>query len=243
MRRSARNTLIAVLPSSAAARRAGIILSVATLAVLIAFVTTFTFERFTSVSTGKRLFDIGGENNVPTWWNSTLLTLVALGALGASRIVASSSAPERRAWRVIAVAAAYLSIDETASLHEQLGDVVPSGFDPPTYAWVLPGAALAGIGSAVLVAFGRNLPDPTAGRLGLALVAYGAAAIGIEAFNGWVRRQDDDQSIPYAVGTLIEEAVEMGACVFAVTVIVDGFRWRRTDAGVLIGPARRSETI
>ena len=90
---------------------------------------------------------------------------------------------------MVAAAAAYLSVDEAAALHERLANVVPSGIDVTTYAWSLPGSllAVAGVDSKL-----------------------------------------------YTVGTLVEESVEMGACVYAVTVIIDNLHVRRTRAGVMI---------
>jgi hypothetical protein len=114
-----------------------------------------------------------------------------------------------------------LSIDEATALHERLAEPVSAaGIDVPTYAWVVPGAALAIAGSAVLLFAGRQLPSPTAGRLGIALAAYGTAAVGIEAINGWIRDSRGDSPL-FTIGTTIEEAVEMVACAYAVAVIVD----------------------
>lgn len=209
------------------------LLAAVTAVVLIVFVAVFGIHRLTPIEGWKEVFDIGGEANVPTWWNGTLLSIVAVTALAAAEIGERAGTSARRAWRLVAAAAAYLSLDEVAELHERLADVVPSGVDVPTYAWVLPGSVLALAGTAVLVAAGRHLPRPTAGRLGIALGAYGIAAVGIEAFNGRVRENDDD-SMLYTVGTFVEESVEMGACVYAVTVIIDAFHVRRTGAGVLV---------
>ena len=208
------------------------LLAAVTAVVLITFVAVFSIHRLTPIESWKEVLDIGGEANIPTWWNATLLAMVAVCALVAAEI-GGAAGPARRAWRVVAAGAAYLSIDEAAALHERLADVVPSGVDVPTYAWLLPGSVLALAGTAVLVSAGRHLPHPTAGRLGFALAAYGGAAIGIEAANGRVRENDDD-SMLYTVGTLIEESVEMGACVYAVSVIIDAFRVCRTNTGVVV---------
>lgn len=224
--------MAAMVPASSAARRVGMLLAAVTAIVVIMFVAVFSIHRLTPIASWKEMFDIGGEANVPTWWNTTLLALVAVTALIAAEISERASAV-RRAWRIVAAAAAYLSLDEAASLHERLANVVPSEVDVPTYAWVLPGSLLALAGTAVLVVAGRHLPHPTAGRLGTALAAYGVAAVGLEAVNGRFRENDDD-SMLYTVGTLIEESVEMGACVYAVSVIIDAFRVCRTSSGGLV---------
>jgi uncharacterized membrane protein len=65
-------------------------------------------------------------------------------------------------------------------------------------------------------------------RLGLALIIYGAGALGVEAVNGWMR--DRLWGGAYTIGTVIEEAMEMGACVVAVVALVDLFAQDRDRA-------------
>ena len=196
----------AIVPTSPTARRVGTFLAAVTAVVVITFVVVFSIHRLTPIDSWKELFDIGGEANIPTSWNATLLAMVAASALFAAEIHGVAGR-WRRAWRMVAAAAAYLSVDEAAALHERLANLVPSGIDVTTYAWLLPGSLLAVAGASVLFVFGRDLPQPTAGRLGIALAAYGIAAIAMEAGNRRFRKNDDDDSKLYTVGTLVEESV------------------------------------
>ena len=65
-------------------------------------------------------FDLGGEQNLPTWWSAAKLFLIgALLALLLPRLTA-----DRRSFLVIGAAAlafAFLSLDEFASVHEFIG--------------------------------------------------------------------------------------------------------------------------
>jgi hypothetical protein len=163
--------------------------------------------------------DIGGERNIPTFWNTILLLSVAVAAVLA---LLRSDRDGRRelSWLVVAAAAVYLSFDEAFELHERLRNPFGSITDDlPTYAWVIPGAALAVAGSAVLVTAGRRLPPIARPRLAAALGLYGVSAVGVEAVNGWFREHDRDAA--YTVGTVLEESGEMGGCILAVTAILD----------------------
>lgn len=224
-----------LVPSSVGARRVVVGLVAATGLVFAGFVASFGWHRVVSpVPAVKDWFDIGGEANLPTWWNSTLLVLIAVLALSAA-IVSAGSTAERRAWWVVAAAATYLSIDEATELHERLTDAGErTGLDLPTYAWLIPGVVLAAVGSTVLVVVGRSLPRPTGPRLGAALAAYGFAALGLEALTGWIRDRFDD-SPWFTLGVMAEEGLEMLACVSAIGVILDRFEIERDGRRLTIG--------
>jgi hypothetical protein len=144
----------------------------------------------------KEFFDIGGEANLPTWWNSTLLALVAVAAMAVSMLWSDVQVATRRAWWVVAAAATYLSM---------------------------------------LIAVGRHLPRTTAASLAVALGAYGAGERGLEAVNGWIRRRSDD-SPWYTLGTIVEESLEMGACILAVTAIVDTVAATQSKGTITLWP-------
>jgi hypothetical protein len=83
-----------LIPASPVARRVAIGLAGGTAVVLAAFVVAFSYHRLVApAESWKELFDIGGEANVPTWWNATLLATVALAALVASSTELRPSPP------------------------------------------------------------------------------------------------------------------------------------------------------
>jgi hypothetical protein len=228
--------VISLRSTTRPARLVAGLLAGGTVVVMLAFIVVFALHRITPVPGWKEFFDIGGEANLPTWWNSTLLALVAVAALAVSMLWSDVRVATRRAWWVVAAAATYLSIDEAAGLHERLAGPGESiGIDVPTYAWILPGTLLAGGATIVLVAVGRHLPRKTAASLAVALGAYAAGALGFEAVNGWIRRGSDD-SPWYTLGTIVEESLEMGACILAVTAIVDTVAATRRDDTVIVRP-------
>ncbi len=209
-----------LMPSSELARRFVTGLAICTAAVFAAFIVAFGWDRIASpIPRAKAWFDIGNESNLPTWWNATLLILVAMCALVASLV--ADRARERRAWWVVALAGTYLSIDEATELHERLAGIGErSGLAGPTYAWLAPGIVVALAGATVLVIAGRALPRRAGARLGLALGIYAVAALGLEAVGGWIR-DDSDDSPWFTIAIMLEEGLEMLACVLAVGAILD----------------------
>ncbi|TDC57122.1 hypothetical protein E1281_06120 [Actinomadura sp. KC345] len=170
----------------------------------------------------RRLFNIGSEGNLATWWNSTLLLSVAGMAVLAALLTGPGARPGRLSWLSLAAAAAWLSIDETVQVHERLAGLGKQwangvGMSLPTFAWVLPGAVMALCGVVAAVLWARGLPrDQRVGLLS-ALAVYISGALGVEAVNGWMNRQGADAV--YALGTSLEEGMEMGACLLAVAVL------------------------
>ena len=133
--------------------------------------------------------DLDREQNLPTWWSSTKLFLVAL-VFGTAFMLRRPS-DGARAWLLAAAAllAAGLSLDETGLLHERLGTVIlPHGQRQGTMfeqggPWVMvmvPGALVAAVGF-WRFGLGRYLSTaPGAARLlgcGLGLLVAGAAGV------------------------------------------------------------------
>lgn len=129
-----------------------------------------------------RLFDMNREKNIPTWFASSLLLLCsALFALigGTER-----SNGRRVLWWLIAAALLFVSIDESAAIHEHAaGDVkrvlLPGGM---LSAVTVSLAGLVFASAAILaLVFARGLPRWIGARLAIACVTFVAAAAGVDS--------------------------------------------------------------
>jgi hypothetical protein len=229
--------VIDLAPASTIARRVEIALLAATAIVFGSFVITFGWHRVVApVPHVKEWVDLGGESNLPTWWNATLLVLVATAAVAAAFLTDRPS--ERRSWWIVGTATTYLSVDEATGLHERLSELGErTGVDVPTYAWLVPGVILAAIGATILVLAGRALPSPTGARLGLALAAFAFASLGLESVGGWIRDRTDD-SPWFTLAIILEEGLEMVACILAIGVIIDAHRIERAGGRIVVSRAR-----
>ncbi|MER5257064.1 MULTISPECIES: hypothetical protein [unclassified Streptomyces] len=194
----------------------------ATVALLVADLATRAYNHYDPIPSVRRLVNVDVEANLATWWNSTLLLAVAGMALIAALLTGRGARPGRLSWLGLAAATALLSIDETISLHERLGEVGRSwkewaGGSLPTHAWVLPGAVLAAAGTLCAVLWARKLPrDLRYGLLG-ALAVYLGGALLTEGFNGWAHA--NDHSTVLMLGTIVEEGLEMSGCLVALAVL------------------------
>lgn len=73
----------------------------------------------------EKLFDMDAEANVTTWWSAMLLAAVGVAAI----IVAASHGRGSRqlwAWAIVGLGFLFLSMDEVAQIHEEVGQAFDS---------------------------------------------------------------------------------------------------------------------
>lgn len=177
------------------------------------------------------VFDLKLEANIPTWYSSFALLLCSLllaVIASAKKIEGNSYAPH---WVVLAFIFLFLSLDETASIHEGLNllrsQLKVSGF--LFYFWVIPYAAFVLIFVLAYLRFLGALPAKTRLLFFLAGSVYVAGAIGMEimearyaSFYGenMLYNSNSSQSMMYEIMTIVEEFLEMlGVLVFIYALL------------------------
>lgn len=132
------------------------------------------------------LLKLGEENNIPTWYSSSQLLLVAL-ALSALAIRDTRATPFRSLALIAAPALFFvLSLDETAMIHERIGvwlQTVGVGTDLRTTSWMFvfaPLVAVLGLISAWACWPYVRGRSKTLLLLAAGVALYGASAVGLE---------------------------------------------------------------
>ena len=74
------------------------------------------------------LFDLDGEGNIPAWFSSAQLLLIALTLWTANRFRRREPLPPRRFVNLLAAGFLVLSLDETAQVHETITGVIGSRY-------------------------------------------------------------------------------------------------------------------
>lgn len=162
---------------------------------------------------GYRLLDVDTEQNIPTWYSSTLLlvcgALLALIAL----IKIRSDDPYKYHWAVLSALFVGLSIDEATSMHEELIELMQAAYNLSGifyFGWILPA-----LGLLLVLAFGysRFMLDLSLRSRRLFLLAAGiyvGGAVGVEMINGSILWGSGDVVTPlYSAFTALEEFLEM----------------------------------
>jgi hypothetical protein len=171
-----------------------------------------------------RLFRLNREANVPTWFSSSILLLSAL-LLGS--IAMSQHSLEARIWRhwmLLAFVFLFLSMDETAQIHEML--VRPTrhllGLGGPLYfAWIVPVGASLILFVAVYARFLSGLPFKTRRLFLLSGILYVAGALGLESIGSLIFTQVGGDCTAYEMATVTEEFLEMAGIVVFLKALME----------------------
>jgi hypothetical protein len=165
------------------------------------------------------MFDFNLEGNAPTWFSSALL----LGAGIVAAMIALRSARHRGPWLAVAGVAAFMSLDESAQVHELVTAALRStlavgpGFSLTVVALVSLIPAL--VGGALFYRFMRTLPRATASGLLAAGAIYVAGAIGIDTIASAVAFGGGGPALELTLNTA-EELLEMSGVIVAIHVLL-----------------------
>jgi len=166
------------------------------------------------------LLSLSEEANLPTWYSSMLLFScgVALAAIAAT--VARAGGPYRRHWAFLGLVFVYMSLDETAQLHERLNSVVPPLHGAFYFGWIIPAGIVVALLGVAYLRFVAHLPASTRRRFILAGALYVGGALGMEVPLGiWADRSGAD-NLGYVLIDFVEESLEMfGATLFLLALL------------------------
>jgi hypothetical protein len=177
------------------------------------------------------LFDVGLDANVPTWWSSLALTLctlllVVIGAEHRRRGNHSS-----RPWWFLAMIVCFVSIDETALIHERVGNTISEmlqelatgssswGGARWIFAYIIPGIILA----LAYLPFYLRLPSRTRWLFAMGGGALVAGGVVCETLAHHVLRPTLGE-VAYQLMTLLEEFLEMIGVAIVAYALLDYIR-------------------
>lgn len=165
------------------------------------------------------LFSLSYEQNIPTWYSSALLfscsAALALIAAGSRR----EGAPFVRHWWGLAAAFFYISLDETACIHENAGRFMKL-HGVFYFSWVIPaGVIVAAIGLAY-IRFLAHLPKRPRIQFIVSGVIYVGGALFMELPLGYWTEREGSRNFGYAAIDAVEEGMEiLGATLFLLALI------------------------
>jgi hypothetical protein len=176
----------------------------------------------------QRQFDLGKENNIPTWFSSSMLLACSLllGLIGWAK--RGTKASDASSWVGLAAVFLFLSMDEASSLHEMTGPAGAkllrwAGLLHPFlfYSWLPFGITAVAIIGLLYLPFLRALPKETRRRVLLAGCAYISGAVIAEMVGGAIDYFGGREGMPLAAVVATEEGLEMfGIIVFLYALLM-----------------------
>jgi hypothetical protein len=171
------------------------------------------------------LFHLDLESNVPTWFSSSLL-LVCSALLGWIAYGKTNSGDRFRThWWILCAGFAYLSMDETAVIHEKFIRIVQLSGTPSGvfyFAWVIPALIMLPILALAYLRFLRHLPTKIRWGFLASAALYLGGAIGMEMIGGlYLSGGQSQATVVYALIVHIEEALELSGIVFFLATLLE----------------------
>lgn len=169
------------------------------------------------------LFHLDYESNLPTYYS--IITLFFSSYLLSVIYLAKRRENDRMAkyWLGLAIIFLLLSLDEAASIHEMSIDPVRNALGTSGiffFAWVIPALILLAVFAVVYLRFLFVLPRWTRIRFILAGLIFVSGAVVMEMVAGVLYQYREISKIPYALGAILEEGMEMaGILIFMVTLL------------------------
>lgn len=167
-------------------------------------------------------FDASSEANIPTFFSSLLL-FIAAAILYVIYKKAPKGSGKKTYWLVLMIIFAWLSVDETASIHEQFGKIgktfnLNSGY--LYYSWIIPYIFFAVIAFFFFSRFLFKLPYPTRILFIVSGFVYTGAAICFELFEGNMAKKYGHNTLNYLLLCAAEEFLEMtGVIIFIYALL------------------------
>jgi hypothetical protein len=172
------------------------------------------------------LLGVGHEANLPTWYSSVSLLLCALLAATIAISKKQAGDPFTPHWWGLAGVFLFLSLDESATIHELLTPALRDAFNTSGFlyfAWVIAGIAFAAAFGAIYIRFLIHLPAGTRWLFLISAAVFLGGAIGVESFNAYLYEGYKAGNVPvdvYNKLTDLEELLEMAGILIFIYALL-----------------------
>ncbi len=179
-----------------------------------------------------RLFNLGAESNIPTWYTSVLLLLsAALPAYIASELGKSAGAAADVRWKILAGIFLYLSVDSAAIIHDiTLEKPLLEAWHTDGllyFPWVIVGWIFLAVFGLVFFNFWRGLPDPTRPLLAAAGILYVSGGLVLEMVSGYLLEYQPSSLLLRGTVATLQETAELLGLVFFIYALLDFLQRRQ----------------
>ncbi len=185
------------------------------------------------------LVDLDREGNLPSYYQSCALLFcsILLMVIG----IAGKKSQDRDwiYWIGLSLLFAFVSLDESISIHEQLIKPVRKLFNLSGifyFAWVIPYGIIVALLALVHIRFFFRLPRKVFWLFAAAAACYIGGALGIELVGGYYFSKVHEQlDFNYALITTVEETMEMVGLIIFVCGLLEFIEQRYRQVQIQVG--------
>lgn len=177
-----------------------------------------------------RLFDMGQEANIPTYWSSLALLVAGILPLLIARDCRRLERPFVSHWTFLGLGFIYLSVDEAAQIHEGVVAMAWLHFFEPGegiwhYVWIIPAMAAVSVILLAYIPFLLHLPRRYAVMFVTAAGLFLGGSIGMEMVEATL--DFHGRTSLMHVSRLVEETLEISGVTWFVYALLSYVAARR----------------
>jgi hypothetical protein len=189
-----------------------------------------------------RMFEMGRESSLPTWYQATALLASSGILLLIAWVKRRRDEPYVRHWAFLGAIFLFFSIDEIAMFHERVGQTLGfffTGSGPLLYLWVIPGAIFTLIVGLSYLRFLGHLPTDIRMLVVLAGAIFVGGALGVEVVSAWYE-DNHGITLTYRLLDTTEETMEKLGIVLFIYALLTYFQREVPELRVASVAAPRS---
>ena len=167
---------------------------------------------------------VDGEGNLPAWYSASLLLLCSLLLAAITHAERQRRGGQVPHWLALTLIFAFLSLDETAQLHELWIRPLRDMFDLGGFfyfGWIIPAGLCVALFVLAYLGFLGKLPARTRRLFLVAGTTFVGGAIGIEAISGDHASVHGKENLTYHLIITLEELFEMAGLVIFIYALLD----------------------
>lgn len=167
------------------------------------------------------LFDLNGEDNLPSFFTGSLFLVNAVLVLFVAGSATGSRS--RSVWLLLSGLFVFLSFDDFCSVHERLTEPVRNALHTSGllyHAWVIVYVPAVALVAAIFLPVWSRLVEPARRRLAVAAGIYLLGAVGVEMASGAYRGHNPGWTAGYSLLVALEESLEMAGLILTARALL-----------------------
>jgi hypothetical protein len=173
-------------------------------------------------------FSFNHESNIPTYFSQLNLLLAAGLLFSIYDTYTTKNTGDRKYWLILSIIFLYLSVDESATIHEiftrpirELLDLMSISSRWLYFPWVIVGIIFVLVFCVAFLKFYLRLHLRYKILFGLSAILLVGGSIGMEIIDGFFASGNSENALIYHLLTTLEESMEMIGTVVFIKALVD----------------------
>jgi hypothetical protein len=171
-----------------------------------------------------RMFDLDMERNIPTLFSSAILLISALLFYLLSKVPNEQEKGNRLFWLGLSIVFTFLAFDESAKIHENLGDFTENFVDATGYLfypWVISYSIFVLILGLFYIRFFWRMESKVFWSFMISAAIFLSGAIGFELLGANESSIHGTDTILYSIYYTIEETLEMFGVIYLIKILLN----------------------